>query len=734
MKYFLRMSRRNKNLEITPLSFDGPLIAALQSDNTVCHYCRVKAVLPDVHLFRRKMSFRFRAPGRATATRRSLWAPTRCAAGKGFGGGKRKSPPAPSKGKEGAKPLRPPPMPAPIDEVEQELGSESLQREMPSLRPPPDVLEEMALVDDALKQFREPRVLSLARSAGFHCSPGSMPRFHLEYDERDCWPACVDVEACRRFLWSSYDDARGTLTYNFERLQAGSQHPGLNESIYQRLGNNADAMRWFESAPFGDIREITPEPYEPKLLQDFSNAVNLPQRMVRGSAHVAIGFVDLGSLREAQIEGKPSAGPLTWAGFEASAFCVAKNVVIAAMLAETGSSSPEAVDNVLEVWYSSVLSPNTLAALRRALLSIEHGGADTTGGRSRDSDVEGFLQHWAKSGFGTSGVPLAAARFRWLSATRSSWADISELVQPSDRLAMCDYILTGELPLGQSQDGRLGSPTMFSSPLGCTGRQAPDEVFLFTIEQRSLLVARAAGAADIVAAGVAHLRARVAALAAAVSCGDIQIYLHRSLLKPIPLFTPLDGGLFDAVQYNPATVSWSNVPDYLTARDFHIMASKFSGATHSLYSMNWSGYVKGASITDWMYRDDEEALRKEMHAAATTIKQQIAVVGTVGGARIFNTSPNLDLFNAVDWHLRAKPGSFHTAWAAWFRSQALSDQIWSILCFIRRRGSCFLAALPSCTSSCGTERKTLTQEISQIIELCYSVHPLVLIPTSILFS
>jgi hypothetical protein len=80
-----------------------------------------------------------------------------------------------------------------------------------------------------------------------------------------------------------------------------------------------------------------------------------------------------------------------------------------------------------------------------------------------------FLQHWQLS----STVPLAISRQQWLDSMKKTYeAEIGSFKERADRMAMCHYVLTGQL-----LEGEVGSTVMFSLPAGHEGK-ALDELVL----------------------------------------------------------------------------------------------------------------------------------------------------------------------------------------------------------------------------------------------------------------
>jgi hypothetical protein len=131
------------------------------------------------------------------------------------------------------------------------------------------------------------------------------------------------------------------MTFAEKGIQETKQR--FNETNFSKL------FDFVSNANVGDIRlDRTRYPYDSSILQSMSNAANRSEIVTWGTVHVAIGFVDLGSLFHCKVEGEPSKGPLRWVGYEASAYCVAKSRVVAQMMLMGAE-----VDSVLQVSYST---------------------------------------------------------------------------------------------------------------------------------------------------------------------------------------------------------------------------------------------------------------------------------------------------------------------------------------------------------------------------------------------
>ncbi|GLC48877.1 Mitochondrial import receptor subunit TOM70 [Pleodorina starrii] len=354
--------------------------------------------------------------------------------------------------------------------------------------------------------------------------------------------------------------------------------------------------------------------------------------------------------------------------------------------------------------------------------------------------VLSYLRHWQ-----LRDVSLAESRRRWMADWRRTLCVVGQFTQKADRLALSEYHLTGQLP-GLGGGELEGSVVMFAKPKGTVAERSLDESFLESIPPLELLAARlqptngkdpaatnapaaAAGQAgssssasgggsgggqgkknkkknarggggggtatgssassaggdgstpvDIVAAGVELLRRRVQRLGSLLATGRVEVQVHLKLLEP---------GDFAAAAsisaLHPASISWSNVPDYYSPAAFHSLARACSaplsrppaapkptnssssstapatataGSTaetaavptvHYVTSMNWTLDVKGASHIDYllpyMMAGDEDDDEQDMPGKAVSdlilklteegervVRDQLVQYGKLGGS------------------------------------------------------------------------------------------------------
>lgn len=405
-------------------------------------------------------------------------------------------------------------------------------------------------------------------------------KFHLAYASRGQWPAGCNVQRCKNHLEKVFEESRSMKTHELSLFNQLERPDEL--SILQRLGSNEeDAIEWYYTAEYSDVRDVkSKRTYDTSIFHSFSNNWNRPVKLTLGTPHVAVGFVDLGELREAALLRKEFCGPLTWIGYELSAYCAAKTMVIAEMFKESAPT-----DCILQAWYSSTWSLSTLKSFREAIGNLVimdsiHMPA------LQSSEVLELLRCWM-----IHDVTLSHARSCWLDTAPVS--EIANFIHDVDKLALCDYILTGQL-----LDGCTGSVAMFSIPDSLHIIRSVQQDVFYTIGEDILFKNRDAGAVDIVSALIEHLRESIKKLSHHFEQNEVVVVIHHQSLDLTN--TEL---LSSIRQLNAYTMSWNNVLDYFPRAEFHALAQACSGpdTLHFGYSMNWPLLVKGSSCIDACY-------------------------------------------------------------------------------------------------------------------------------------
>eukprot|EP00808_Paulinella_micropora_P010602 g2870.t1 len=305
------------------------------------------------------------------------------------------------------------------------------------------------------------------------------------------------------------------------------------------------------------------------------------------------------------------------------------------------------------VWYSSSWDAETLHAFRRGVAKVLQQPHTP-----QDAEVREYVAHWA-----SHNVSLSTARDQWLQRFRPNKQGIGNWKRRSDRLAMAEYAVTGELAGG----GAFGSVCMFSHPHSKSQSewmQSAVETLRFDeLIQLHMYMASAQKDTNwnVLASATAMLLHGVQQLIEAVQSKKIVIEaVHHARV------TPNSAVLKEIAAMKPWTVSWGNALDFLRTKDFHYMARAVSrkpdgeGTLHFAYSTRWLTDVKGAALIDY---DAPEAREQ----ALTTGKKL--------------TADSYKMMKASDWLVTPPTGSpllvgglaleyaYFMKWGKWFLAQ-----------------------------------------------------------------
>ena len=181
-----------------------------------------------------------------------------------------------------------------------------------------------------------------------------------------------------------------------------------------------------------------------------------------------------------------------------------------------------------------------------------------------------------------------------------------------DRVALARYVVTGELPPFQSaglgSSSAVGSITMFGSDPPNINPREDEEVFLHAVPLAKHLLPHAPAGAGVMDEALSFVRGGLQRLRDALASGLLIVDVRHALLSPA------DANLHEyiATKLAPSSMSWSNVCDYMPARQFHAMAAACSaagasaegrpGTLHILHAMNWVHQVSKActlNVTGW---------------------------------------------------------------------------------------------------------------------------------------
>lgn len=257
-------------------------------------------------------------------------------------------------------------------------------------------------------------------------------------------------------------------------------------------------------------------------------------------------------------------------GVEAAPFCVAKTAVLLRMLASGGADAHEAV---FQAWYCAGWGVRTHELFREAARSLLNDPA-------ADQAATPFLRCWAS----WPPVPLKAARASWMGGqTEAVGKDIGCFSSRDDRMALCRYHLSGDLPQADGECWRpaVGSLAMFALPRSAAAAGAApvaDQCALHALRPAALWRLRASpgGPADVVAAAAALLRARVASLAARLATAPGAAGPDATVRLVCARVAPGERVVRAVRALDAASVSWSNVCECVSRPHKRVTARNIS--------------------------------------------------------------------------------------------------------------------------------------------------------------
>ena len=186
------------------------------------------------------------------------------------------------------------------------------------------------------------------------------PDFLLEFSSYGKWPTEHDTDIYRDKLLEWYEFGRSARLYSTIDMQKPKRNLPANEFM-NKFGNTSKRLDWYYNSKPDTINHRKIEnSYNPLVHHSFGK-VN--EHYVLKTIHVAVNFVDLGSLLSRLSVSITSS--LSWYGYESSPYAVAKTSVIATMITEKAP-----VDCILQAWFSSCWSVQTLTFFRTALKSV----------------------------------------------------------------------------------------------------------------------------------------------------------------------------------------------------------------------------------------------------------------------------------------------------------------------------------------------------------------------------
>lgn len=277
------------------------------------------------------------------------------------------------------------------------------------------------------------------------------PKIHEELLREHGIPSGIDPQTAIQILKVAAHEARNEPWFSSHMMLNNLFPFNLQMKIkrwngpfaFQRVEQSEQLMK------AGDVIDLRMEKvqhgfsYPSMIRSNFGNAPSAGETMFYGATHVSIGFNDLGSLLCAKFSRLETdeciKQAVRFVGFEKSEFSVAKSRVVAQMIGDP--TIP--LIHVLQVWYSSTWSEDTLISFRRAVSKAVTEYKEFLS--PSEKVIESYHQHWMRA----TPVSVASARQTFMKNIhthgRQNLSNICSFRRLKDRLALCHYFLTGEV-------------------------------------------------------------------------------------------------------------------------------------------------------------------------------------------------------------------------------------------------------------------------------------------------
>lgn len=475
------------------------------------------------------------------------------------------------------------------------------------------------------------------------------PAFHLKYSKVRGWPVQCDPLKCQELLGQAFALGRSDM-HRYLLLNDPEKIVKTPDYILKRLGSNSKSdLAWLLSAEEGDVHFRERRLYGGgDVHHSYGNVAQRSQILTLGTTHVSVGFADLQELWLCQL--KPSrnecaSASLKWIGYDQSPYVVAKTMVLIEMMKHEAVP----VASVVQVWYSSAWSHETLRHFRTALNHVCDAQAEEDPGQPirKNALVRAYWIHWQQHD-----VSLIESREGWMKGHDCTWStEICNWKREQDQLAMCTYALTGQLyyPEGELS---VGSVVMYALPHG--DQVAPNENVFQVVQLKDLIEhADTLGEpkSDCVMALTSLLENKIELLMERIRRQDLDVSVY---CEEVGLDNPT---LLDEIRHvhSPYSMSWSNICDYLAPAAFHAIARHCSvgnNTVHFGYSMNWPLEVKGTFTGDYYFALNQEYFSKFVETMLETAESNVGAVWKETcplGLKYLTFPPHTNPLNVMDW-------------------------------------------------------------------------------------
>ncbi|KAL3942544.1 MAG: hypothetical protein SGBAC_003290 [Bacillariaceae sp.] len=439
-----------------------------------------------------------------------------------------------------------------------------------------------------------------------------LPDFCSELrDNGGGFPKDVSPNWANRYLRTAFE-LSSNLPHVFEMYLKSPGYKPETTDILKRVGTNMPAkIDWFcERREIGDIFPHIAYPYNSNIRHSYSNQAYRQEVLLQGTTHVAVGFVDLGILLEADLQGPPKLGmngPLSFLGIETSPYAVAKTLVVWEMLLQF--QNQHHLRSVMQLWYSTTWDEETEEYVKQALANL------CVSDEKRNPKVDALLRHWRDA----SSMSLQNARAQWQSRSTNDRSFIANFERRQDRIDMAKYELTGDFGMQTNRKPTYGNIVMFDCPKGTAPLLRNETVF--SCLNWSAIASSLSPKTAVFEAAQLYIMERLLKVAGWAKRGMITLKL---VCDDVQNMTD------EIAATKPWTISWSNVLDYIDYPTFHKLARACSihGDTlHFGYSMKWPTDVYGVSIIDFEQKEFVAFRKAILEGANKSVEMQYRMLG-----------------------------------------------------------------------------------------------------------
>ncbi|KAL3935281.1 MAG: hypothetical protein SGBAC_009170 [Bacillariaceae sp.] len=375
-----------------------------------------------------------------------------------------------------------------------------------------------------------------------------------------------------------------SLPHTLEAYFKSPDYQPSHTDFLKRIGTNFPSKtNWFgQRRVIGDIFPHMAHPYSANIRHSYSNQTYRKELLHLGTTHVAVGFVDLGILLEADLQGPFKEG-----------------------MSGTASSEIRNASVVCATW-----EEETEANVKQALSNLCESE------EKRHPKVEALLRHWRDAGK----MSLQNARSHWQSRSDSWLSSIAHFERKQDRIDLAKYELTGDFGLKQNGKPTYGNIIMLDCPEG-TASLSRNETVFSCLNWEALASSLSFPNTSVFEAAQEYIMERLLKVAGWASHGTVTLKL---VCDDVQNMTDI------IAASKPWTMSWSNVLDYMEYADFHRLARACSingNTLHFGYSMNWTVDVFGVNILDFAQKEHAEFREKVI----TEANQSVATIYKMAG-------------------------------------------------------------------------------------------------------